>query len=803
MDWILADLRYTLRGFRRSPLFTAVVLLTLAIGIGATTAVFSVVDRLLFRSLPYGDPDRLVSFGITGPIDENEFLLGESYVRWSPHMTPFQAATSLSPWVEGDLGDQNPKRVRCIPVQANFLSTFGLHVAAGHDFTPDDDRPHAPRVALISFGLWKSRFGGSSTFLGQTVTLDDQPTRLIGVLPSDFELPTLGRADVLIPQQLDATAELRGATRFLRTFARLKPGISVAEARQQLQPLFRTTLNTEVPPPLRPEVHLMVRSLRDRQVSDVRLASWLLFGAVLALLLIACANAANLLLARLLARQREWAMRAALGAGRSRLIRQVLTESLVLTLTAAVAGCLFAWLLVRMLLALAPEGLLHLHEAGIDGRVLGFTLVVSMAAALLFGSAPALDAPRSETLTGWHATTGDRRLLRHLLVTVQIAISLFLLTIASLFIRSFLTLQHQALGLQPARIVAASFELSHHTYQTPEKLTNFYNQLEAKLAQIPGVTTLALSDSIPPGGWSHSRPFSNMAIVGKPPLASAGGMVVFRYVTPNYFRLLHVPILQGRSFGDADRSASQNSIVLSSNLARRLFGRTNALVQSIKLGPQGAPLTVIGVVGDVKNNGLENPPEPEYYVVRKRTPDPGMGSRCVALFESSVAMSALAPWIRTQVASLDPRLAVTIETLRQRVDEQADRPRFITVLVGLFAVLGVVLAAVGLYGVMAFLVNQQMREIGVRIAIGATPGNIAALIIKHAAEWTAGGMALGLCASFVLTRLARSLLFHVSPHDPLSLVLAGLVLAAAAFLATIWPSRRAAKVDPAVLLRAE
>ncbi len=395
MDWTLAlnslestgtDLRHAARTFRRSPLFTIVIVATLAIGIGATTAVFSVVDRLLFRALPYGDPDRLVSFGITGPIDENEFMLSGSYMRWSPHLTPFDSATSLSPWVEGDLGDQNPVRVRCIPIEANFLRTFGLTVAAGRDFTRDDDRPHAPRAALISYGLWKSRFGGNDAISGHTVSLDDQPTRIVGVLPRDFELPTLGRADVLVPQQLDAAAEARAATRFLRTFARLKPGVSLAQARQQLQPLFQTTLQTEVPPPLRPEVHLAVRSLRDRQVSDVRLASWLLFGAVLALLLIACANTANLLLARSAARQREWAMRAALGAGRARLFRQALTESVVLALAGAVVGCVFARLLLRALLALAPEGLVHLRDASIDSRVLVFAVLISVLAALLFGS---------------------------------------------------------------------------------------------------------------------------------------------------------------------------------------------------------------------------------------------------------------------------------------------------------------------------------------------------------------------------------------------------------------------------------
>ncbi len=797
------DLRQAARSFGRSPLFTTLVVATLTIGIGASTAVFSVVDRLLFRGLPYAGPDRLVSWGITGPVDENEFMLGSSYARWRPHLNPFDSVISLSPWLEGDLGDLNPVRVRCIPVEANFLATFGLKVAAGRDFTRDDDRPHAPRVALVSYVLWTSRFGANPSLLDHAVTLDDQPTRIVGVLPKDFELPTLGHADILIPQQLDVNAELRGNMRFLRAFGRLKNGVSIQQSRQQLQPLFQTTLQTEVPPPLRKEVHLTVRSLRDRQFSNVRLASWLLFGAVLALLLIACANVANLLLARSAARQRELAMRAALGATRARLVRHALTESFVLASAGAIAGCLFARVLLRLLVARAPEGLLHLDKAAIDGRVLLFTAALSFLAAMLFGLAPALERPRAESLTGSRVIGGRRPLLRHLLVSVQIAISLVLLTGASLFLRSFLALQNQPLGLQPARTLTASFELSHHAYQTPEKLTHFYNQLETNLAQIPGVAAFALSDSVPPGGWIHSRPLSNMSVIGRPPLPSAGGTVFFRYVSSDYFRLLHIPILQGRSLNETDRAKSQNSIVLSAKLARRIFGNSNPLGAQLVLSPQTPPLAVVGIAGEVKNNGLENPAAPEYYVARKLSLDPGMGSRGVALIQSAVSPETLAKWIRAQVASLDPRLTLVIETFKNRLDQQADRPRFVTLLTGLFAAFGLVLASVGLGGVMAFLVNQQTREIGVRMAVGATPANIIALIMRHAAVWTAGGIVIGLGASLALTHVAQALLFEISPYDPLSLLVAVAILSLAALLAALWPSHRASRIDPAISLRIE
>lgn len=798
------DFYYAVRAFLRNPLFTSVAVFTLAIGIGATTAVFSVVDRVLFRSLPYSNPDRLVSWGVTGPIDDSEFLTGGPYAQWRDRLPGFASVTSLSPWREneGDLGDHNPVRVRCTPVESNFLSTLGLTPALGRDFTRSDDLPNAPRVALISYALWRSRFGASASVVNQTILLDDQQTRIIGVLPQNFELPTLGRADILVPQQLDELAQLHGATTFLRAFGRLQPGASIAQERQKLQPFFEDTLRT-VPPSLRKEVHLMVRSLRDRQVSNVRLASWMLFGAVVALLLIACANVANLLLARAAVKERELAMRSALGAGRSRLARQALVESLILALCGAGAGCIFAAMLLRTFTHLAPEGLLPLHETTLNLRILLFTLGVSLFAALLFGLSPALARPRPEALTGWHATGTKRTGLRHLLVVAQIAISLVLLTGASLFVRSLWKLERQAIGLEPARTITASVELNHHRYNTAEKLAAFYNQLETRLSGIPGVSAFALSDSIPPAGWAHARPFSNLSVIGKPPLPGNGGMVLFRYITPDYFHVLRIPILRGRAFNDRDRIPSQNSIILNAKLARKIFGHQNPLGERIVIDPQQPPLTVVGVVANVKNNGLANPAGPEYYRARKRSMVDSLGARAVALIQTSMSQAALAPWIRAQVISLDPRLPVSIETMQERLDEENNRPRFITVLVGLFAVFGLLLAAVGLYGVMAFLVSQQTREIGVRMALGATPAAVARLVLMNAGSWTAAGVLCGFAGSFALARIARGLLFEISPHDPISAIVAVAVLGLAAFVACWWPAYRASRVDPAVSLRHE
>jgi len=515
LDALLQDLRFSLRGLRNRPAFAMVAILTLALGIGSTTAVFSVVDRILFRSLPYPHDDRLVSFGDKAPFETIEFVLGPDYVDWKKAQTPFESVTALVPGgADCDLTEQNAVRLKCALVESTFLPTFEIQPFLGRNFTSDEDRPKASRVALISYGLWRSRFAGDRHLPGRVISLDGKPTVVVGVLPEHFEMPNLGHDDILVPAALDGSTDRGPNARqvILRAFARLKPGVSIEQAAAAMEPLFQQSLNY-VPPQFRHEVSFRVRSLRDRQIQDARVASWVLLGAVLAVLLVACTNVANLLLARATSRVRELAVRTALGATRGRLVRQSLTESLLLGVMGGLAGCWFAQLLLRLFVSIAPEGIPRLEQASVDFRVLLFALCVSLLSGILFGLASALRRPAPELLAGKELHATPRGVLRQLLVTVQIAVSLILLAGAGLLLRSLWNLETVALGMDTKSVITAGIDLAQYRYPDSAKQLAFFNQLEARLKQVPGVTALALSDTLPPSGGMQATFLSTLNFV--------------------------------------------------------------------------------------------------------------------------------------------------------------------------------------------------------------------------------------------------------------------------------------------------
>ncbi len=802
METLWLDLCYAARGFRRNPTFTLTAVLAIALGIGATSAVFSVVDRLLFRSLPYAEAGRLVSVGLVAPIEPQEFLLGADYVQWRAHQTPFASMSAWTGIADCDLTAANPLRLACARVESTFLPTLGVAPILGRSFTREEDRPNASPVALLSYEMWQGRFGADRSVLGRAISLDGRRTTVIGILPRGFELPSLAHADLLVPQALDEALQPGATGAVVRAFARLKPEVTVDGARAALRPLFETSLQS-VPAPFRSEVKLSVRSLRDRQVQDVRLASWILLASVVAVLLIACANVANLLLARAVGRRRELSIRASLGAARGRLVRQQLAESVLLALLGGAAGCALGYGLLRAFVAIAPEGIPRLKQATLDVRVLLFALGVSLVSGLLVGLASAVSRPRADALAGARVAGPAPSVLRRGLVVAQIAVSFVLLVCAGLLLHSLVNLQNTPLGMQTGGLVTARLSLGEHAYPQPAQQVRFFEALEARLQATPGVTASALSDSVPPAGQTRSRLYASIEVRGRPRFAEGtGGMVTWRSVTPGYFAALRIPIPRGRGFGEDDRRPTENTVVLSDALARRLFPGEEPLGQQLRFGFEGAWYLVIGVARDVKNAGLTVAGDPEYYVARKHSPADAWHDSTI-LVRTGFAPETVAGWLRQQIGALDPTLPVTIETMSERVAHLRQRPMFDATLLGIFAGVGLLLAAIGVYGLLAFLVAERTQELAVRMALGGTHGDILPLVLGKGMRLVAGGLSAGLLASLAATHLVRSLLFEVASTDTATFVTVALVLGAAALLASYVPARRALRVDPAVALRRE
>jgi putative ABC transport system permease protein len=814
LETFLQDTRYALRGFGRSPVFTLAILMTLMLGIGATTAVFSIVDRILFRSLPYAHADRLVSLGMVHSVETHEFLMGNFYYNWRDHQQPFEAMTSEQTGsAECDLTEGKPAQLNCESVEGNFLSVLGVSPVLGRNFLPEETRPGGPNVGLISYGLWVTHYNLDPGILNKTMEIDGSPVRVVGVLPRDFEMPRLQAVDVMLPMRVDEAADRRanggyGSPR--RAFARLKPGVTVQQAQAELQPLFQQDLKL-VPSELRYDIHLKVRSLRDRQMQDARLTAWVLLGAVFAVLLIACANVASLLMARGAMRARELAVRSALGASRTRLARQVLTEVLLLSVAGAVAGCALAEGLLRLFIAIAPASIPYVAKAELDLRIIGFSVFLSIACGGLFGLAPALQKPTREALNGRPLTLVSHATVRQWLVVAQIAASMVLLAGAMLLLRSFRNLQNQHLGMRDDSTLTVSITLGEHNYPTAQSELTFFEQVQQRLRFGSGVTLVATTDSLPPTSEHDVTRYDLVEIAGRPPShGETGTVVTYRLVSPDYFRVLDIPIVQGAGFSDAELTSSEHFIVLSRLLASLLFPDGNAVGQQLRFSqnPKDAWNTVVGVAANVKNGGLTGADEPEYYALRRNRAedwDRGgtWGRTSVVLVRSALPAAEMSRWIRSQVAALDPTLPVDIATLRQRVSKLADRPRFQTTLVSFFAATGLALAMIGLYGVIAFLVAQRTQEIGVRMALGADKGDILRLVMGRSLRLILAGTAVGLLAALGATRVLSSLLYSIGPDDPVTFGLVTLLLVLVAIVAALIPARAATSVDPMIALRCD
>ena len=814
------DLRYGLRGLRQRPGFTAVALLTLALGIGANTAIFSVVNGVLLRSLPYDRPERLAM--IWGHRTQ-EPLAELSVPEYWDLRERTRAFAGLGAYADGSVnltGSGAPERLRTGYMTAEMPRVLGVAPALGRGFRAEEDLPQAAAVVLLSDGLWRRRFGADSGVVGRALVLDDLPATVIGIMPAGFQLPSHyagAPMELWAPLGLDPTIN-RGERgwHFLRVIGRLRDGVTLATAGAEASALMRGML-AEHPTEYTPEFDGSATSVGQEVVGDVRPAILVLLGAVGLLLVIACANVAGLLLARSEARQREIALRAALGAGRSRLVRQLLTESVLLAGGGGLLGLLAAVWGTRALVLAAPSSVPRLDAVRIDARVLAFTFGVTLLTGVLFGLAPALHAVRADlsgalTDGGRTGTAGAaRQRLRRVLVAGQVALALVLATGAGLLGQSFVRLRQVDPGFVPERLLTARVELSPVRYATNDAVREFYRGLLERLEAVPGVRSAALARALPMtgrleiGDWS----FVLEGQAASPPLPTDWHPADWQVVSPRYFETMGIPLLQGRGLTAADRIGTPGVVVVNRTLARQVWPDGDAVGRRILLGGGGVDSvwrTVVGMVGDVRHRGLSAPPRPEMFLPYAQFPaGTGNPPRAMSLvLRAAGDPEALTGALRATVAASDPDVPLaSVQTMEASMGDWAAERRLVLLVVSGFAVLALTLGAVGIYGLMAHLVSQRERELGVRIALGASPEQILRLVLTQSAGLVGAGIAAGVAVALAVTRLLAGLLFQTRPTDPPTLAATALVLVLVAAGASLVPALRAVRTDPAHALRGD
>ncbi len=804
MDRLLSDVRFTLRALARRPGFALVAVLTLAVGIGANTAVYSIAEAVLLRPLPFRDPERLVLVwerNVLRDRDRNVVNPG-NYLEWRDRNRVFESLAAFSSFNMNLSGGEEPARVETGGVTANFFATLGVSPALGRAFLADDARPGAPDVVVLSDGLWRRRFGADPAVVGRDLMLNGQPTTVVGVMPAGFQVPP--GVELWVPFTEGGSGGLRRDQRgrFLVTVARLKPEVSVPEAQAAMEGIA-AQLETE-----RPDFDtgwsVLVASLHADLVRKAKPPVLVLFGAVALLLLIACGNLANLLLVRSLARGREIAIRRALGATPGRLVGQLFTESVVVAVMGGALGLLLAAWLKQGLLTIVPAEVQALFAVSLDPKVAAFALGLSILSALVFGLAPAWQAVGRERASALHegsagaGLSGGRRRFTRFVVAAEVALSLVLLAGASLLLRSFWRLSNENAGFDPARVLSLDVNLSGPRYREDGAQTRFYEEAVGRIAALPGVESAAAVSWRPLGVGSATS-----FIVPDRPAPAAGhepGADV-RMVTPHLFRTLGIPLRAGRDFDEGDRAGRPRVVVVNERLAREFWPGQSALGRTIKM-EWGAmqEAEIVGVVGDVRLVGLEQAPRPTLYWPIAQLPN-GFASFMVKTKESPVS---LAPSIKAALASVDPALPVAkIAALDAVVRDSLQQPRFTSVLIGAFALTAALLAALGLFGLLSYSVAQRLPEMGIRLALGAQPMDIAGLILREGALLAAAGGATGLLGALALSALLSRLLYETSPRD--ALAFAGVVafVALVAFAAAALPARRASRVHPAVALRSE
>jgi putative ABC transport system permease protein len=793
------DLRFGARMLVKTPGFTLIAVLTLALGIGANTAIFSVVNAVLLRPLPFKDSERLVmvwNHGVAAAGGDRTPLAVADLLDLRAQSKSFAEIGALQYISYNYIGGQTPERLLGVGVTANFFSLLGVQPQLGRAFLPEEDKPGAPRVVLLSDGFWRKHFAADPQALGRTLNLNGATFTVIGVAPAALDFPN---KEVELWTAMQLQTPTRRGPYFLTGVARMKPGVGLDQARAEALKELKSSFEGEF--------DLNVLPVNDFIVGDVRLALWVMLVAVTLVLLIAAVNVANLMLARAAARVKEISIRAALGAGRARIIRQLLTESLLLAIIGGLLGVLLAVWGAHLMLKLAPDTIPRLSQIGIDGRALGWTALVSLLTGVLFGLAPAWQSARlslNEALKeggrGATESPGKRR-WRNLLVVVELALAVMLLISAGLLVKSFWRLQQVDPGINTERVLTMRIAPRGQRYAEPRQVLTLYERLLGQAQALPGVRAAALSNSLPPDSAGGSDGFT---IEGQPLGPNQSPPVAYVItVSPDYFRALDLPLLQGRYLTATDSGEAPRVMVINETLRRRFFPNENPIGKRINRGNDREPswTEIVGVVGDAKYNGLADEAQPAFY-----QPLTQLQSWSVFLSIKTEAADplSLVAAVRNEIKSLDGELPVSqVRTLEDRFDAAVAQPRFRTTLIGLFAALALVLAAVGIYGVISYSMAQRTHEIGVRMALGAQTGDVLKLVLKQGAVLAGGGVLLGLGASFALTGLLKKLLFNVSATDWPTFGAIALLLTAVALLACYIPARRTTKVNPLVALRTE
>jgi putative ABC transport system permease protein len=801
METLLRDIRYGVRSLLKRPGFTAIALIALALGIGANTAIFTLVNAVLIRPLPFAEPDRLVwVWGNIRNGGNHASVAPLDYLDFRQQNSTFEefAASFSVPLALNLTGNGEPERLNASGVTGNYFRALGVTPAWGRTFLPENERSGSDQVVVLSYGLWQTRFAGDPAIVNKTITLDGKSCAVLGVMPQGFSFPQ--SADVWIPINFDISPQMKQRkAHFLRPIGRLKPGVTMAQAQADTDAIARHL--EEQYPDTNTGWNLRLVSLRDELVGNTRPTLFILLGAVAFVLLIACANVANLLLVRAAGRQKEIALRTALGAGRFRILRQMITESVLLALVGGTLGTLLAMWGVEVLVSLSAGSIPPTAHVKIDATVLAFTLLISLVTGVLFGLAPALRTLKvnlSDSLKegGRSASEGaHRNRTRSVLVVLESAVAVVLLIGAGLLIRSLVHLQNVSPGFNAQNVLTMRVNLPRGKYATPDKSSNFFSDLEAHLGSLPGVESVGLISELPLSGQPNDMPYT---VEGRPPVSIDRAFDDdFRRVNLEYFDALQIPLLRGRNFTEQEVRQSAKVLIISDLLARQTFPNEDPIGKRLIMSFRNDAFEIIGIVGDVRHRALESEPRAAMYM-------PAYEGSMNVVIRSKGDANNLTAAVRKEVRAIDPDQPVAnVRTMEQWLDRAVAAPRYRTGLIGLFALVALVLASTGIYGVMSYSVTQRTHEIGVRMALGARQLDVLKLVVRQGMGLVVIGVLLGVFAAIGLTRVMSSLLFGVTAKDPLTFVAVATALTLVAFVACYLPARRATKVDPLVALRYE